>query len=112
MRPVDPRRRLADTRERADLARRRFTTALNGTRRRLSPDRLKADALVVAGDKMDEAKRAARQSLRRHPVLAVSAALGGLAIMFWAPARHLALFGTRASQLIWVNRKLWRSKND
>lgn len=112
MRFVDPRRRLAATRERADLARRRFNAALNGTRNRLAPDRLKAEALVVAGDKLDEAKRAARQSLRRHPFLAVSATLGGLAIMFWAPARHLALFGTRASQLIWVNRKLWRTRND
>jgi len=108
----DPRQHLADTRERADQARLRFAAALQNTRRHLTPDRLKADARVVASDKVHEAKQSLRQSIRSHPLLTAAAALGGLALMFWAPARYLALFGARASQLIWVNRSLWKSNHD
>lgn len=108
----DPHQHLADTRERADQARLQFLNALQSTRHRLTPDRLKADARVMANGKAREAKQSLRQSIRRHPLLTASAALGGLALLFWAPARQLALFGARASQLIWVNRNLWKSRHD
>jgi hypothetical protein len=103
---------LAVTRERADHARLRFNNALQSTRHRLTPDRLKADARAITNDKAREAKQSLRQSIRHHPLLTASALLGGLALLFWAPARQLALFGARASQLIWVNRSLWKSRHD
>lgn len=102
--------RVTQARERADRARLRFNAALQSTRQRLTPDHLKADARDMAIAKVNEAKRSLRKSIRTHPVLAVLTALGGLALMFWAPARHLALFGARASQLIWLNWNLWTSK--
>lgn len=110
MSPADPRRRLTETRARADLARRRFATALQSTRRRVAPARLKEDALLAVSDKVSEAKQAVRKSVRRHPLLAVSAVVGGVAIMVWSPARQLALFGARTSQIIWMNRALWRTR--
>ncbi|HWJ71430.1 MAG TPA: hypothetical protein VNS79_15405 [Sphingobium sp.] len=108
----DRHQRLADARERADDARLRFAVALQSTRDRVMPDRLKADARNLASSKAHDAKQSLRQSIRRHPLLSAAAVLGGLALMFWAPARYLALFGARASQLIWMNRNLWKSSHD
>jgi len=103
-------RRLAEARARADIARRRFASALQSTRRRIAPQRLKEDALVAVNDKVDETKQTVRQTVRRHPLLTVSAVVGGVAILVWSPARHLALIGARASQIIWMNRALWRTR--
>jgi len=108
----DQRRRLAETRARADHARQRFAAALASTRNRLTPAHLKADALAVASGKAREAKQSLRRSIRHRPLLTAAAALGALALLFWAPARHLAVFGARASQLVWINRKLWKSSDD
>ncbi len=105
-------KRLDQARKRAELARLRFTTALDGTRRRLSFGRLKEDALVAANDKVDEAKANVRQSIRRHPFMVVSVVLGGVAFMFWSPARHLSRYGMRLAQLFWLNRKMWSSNDD
>ncbi|HZV19683.1 MAG TPA: hypothetical protein VFF84_13415 [Sphingobium sp.] len=107
---VDRNRRLAETRARADLARQRFITALHGTRRRVAPERLKEDALLLVGDKVDEAKQAARRSVARHPLLAASVIVSGVALIFWSPARQIALFGARVSQVVWMNRALWRTR--
>lgn len=112
MKRLDPNQRLDNARNRADLARLRFVTALDGTRKRLSPGRLKDDALLVVSDRVDDAKNEARQALRRHPLLTLSAVAGAVAILFWAPARHLTLYAARAGQFIWLNRKLWSPKND
>ncbi len=110
MKPLSPHQRLSNARDRANLARLRFVTALDGTRKRVSPARLKDDALLAINDKIDDAKNDARQALRRHPVVTVSAVAGGAAILFWAPARHLALYAARVGQFIWLNRKLWTPK--
>jgi hypothetical protein len=100
--------RLKRARGRADLARMRFTTALDATRRRLSPDRLKNDASLLVSDKVTEAKRSLWQSLRAHPIMTSSAVLGAAALVFWKPARIAAGYGLRIAELVWLNRNLRR----
>lgn len=112
MKPVDPQQRLVRASERAELARLRFVTALDGTRQRLSFDRLKDDALVAAGDKVQEAKETVRQTIRNRPFMVGSVIIGGLAFIFWAPARLMARYGARAAHLFWLNRTLWSPRND
>lgn len=99
--------RIAKAREQADLARMRFLTQLRGTQQRIAPSRLKDDALVAAGDKVDAVKADLKRSVTQHPVLAAGAAAGSIALLFWKPARRTALVGLRVAQFIWLNRKLW-----
>lgn len=112
MRQTDPHAGLALAREQADLARLRFSTALGQTRRRLAPGRLRNDALVAAGDKVEETKQSLRQAIRRHPVRTAASVAGLLAIMFWRPARLIALYGMRGAQFALLNRRLWSPGND
>lgn len=100
--------RLKRARGRADLARMRFATALDSTRRRFSPERLKGDASLLVSDKMADAKRGMWQSLRAHPVMASSAVLGAAALVFWRPARVAVSYGLRIAELVWLNRNLRR----
>lgn len=108
----DPRQRLIAARERATVARLRFLNSLQSTQRRLSFDRLKSDALVAAGDKAEQVKQDVKNSVRRHPLIAASAVLGFIAVIFWKPARIAALYGMRGAQLFWLNRSLWRQVDD
>lgn len=104
-------RKIAKARERADLARLRFANSLDGTRRRLSPDRLKADARIAVSDKIQETKDDMRRTVRKHPVMVGTAAVGTLALLFWKPARATALMGLHIAELVWFNRNLWRSRS-
>jgi hypothetical protein len=113
MSSADPQhQRLVEARARATVARLRFISSAQSTRRRLSLGRLKEDAREAATDRLDEAKRDLRQTVRRHPVLVLSAVAGAAAIIFWKPARLVALYGIRGAELVWFNRKLWRSNDD
>ena len=103
--------KIAKAREQANLARLRFAHALDSTRHRVAPGRLKEDALVAIGDKVDETKQAVRDTVRKHPVIVGTAAIGTVAVLFWKPARAAALFGLHAAELIWFNRNLWRSRS-
>ncbi len=103
---------IREARERADLARMRFANSLSNARERLSPARLKQDAVVAAGDKVADVRKSVRSQLFRHPVLAAAAAASGVALLFWKPARKVALVGLRAGRIIWVNRQLWSSIRD
>ena len=104
--------RLAKARERATIARLRFINSLQSTQRRLSPDRLKEDAQLAVSDRLDQARTDVKQTIRRHPILAISGVAGILAVLFWMPARTTALLGMRAAQFVWINRRLWRNIND
>lgn len=112
MNRTDKDQRVIKARERATIARLRFTNSLQSTQRRLSPSRLKVDAKVAVSDRLDKARADARQTIRRHPILTASGVAGLLTVLFWRPARVTALFGMRAAQLVWLNRRLWRGSND
>lgn len=111
MSKADPQQRLIRARERATIARLRFVNSLQSTQRRLSWGRLKEDAAVAASDKLGEVRNDLAQTIRRHPLLMTSALLGAVGILFWRPARLVALYGMRGAQLLWLNRSLWRQVN-
>lgn len=104
----EPRTQIARARARADLARLRFASSVRGARQRLAPARIKEDALVAASDRVEAARADARRTLMRHPLVAASSIAGLVAILFWKPARMVALYGLRGAQLAWLNRKLWQ----
>lgn len=108
----EQRQDVAQARAHADLARLRFSTALGNVRQRISPGRLKDDALTAVGEKVESAKLQARMSIRSHPVLMASAASGFVALLFWRPARTTLLYGARLAQIVWLNRKLWSASSD
>ncbi|MBB5986318.1 hypothetical protein [Sphingobium lignivorans] len=83
----EQRQDVAQARAHADLARLRFSTALGNVRQRISPGRLKDDALTAVGEKVESAKLQARMSIRSHPVLMASAR---------ERIRRLAVLETRA----------------
>ncbi|MBT2187722.1 hypothetical protein [Sphingobium nicotianae] len=112
MSDVDRDERLVRARQRATVARLRFINSVQSTRRRLSPARLKEDALLAAGDYIEEVRHDARQTIRRHPIIAVSAVAGLFAMLFWRPARVTGMYGLRAAQILWLNRRLWRQSDE
>ena len=101
-------RDIARARERADLARMRFGNAVNGVLARLSPDRLRAEAIEAAADQFQQARRDIMLRFRRWPVVAIPLAAASLAILFWQPARRVARWGVRLASLAWTTRQLWR----
>jgi len=105
---VDKDQRVVKARERATVARLRFNSSLQSTQRRLSFGRLKEDAQVAVGDRVEQAKQDVRQTIRRHPFMIATGVAGLLAILFWKPGRIIALYGMRGAQLLWLNRRLWR----
>ncbi|MCW2338375.1 ElaB/YqjD/DUF883 family membrane-anchored ribosome-binding protein [Sphingobium sp. B2D3A] len=103
---------LAEARQRADGARERFRSALDGVRERLSPAHLKDDAVEAVQQKVSQAKQAARGTLRRHPVLTTLGATGAVGLLFWRPVRFILLYVMRGAWLVWLNRALWSQKED
>lgn len=104
-------REIAKARERADLARMRFGNAVNGVLQRLTPDNLRAEAIEVVSDQLEQAKNDLLQRFRHWPVALGTVAAAGLAVLFWRPARVAARYVMRAAMLAWSMRDLWRSKN-
>lgn len=108
----EERRKLAEARREANLARAAFGQALRGTKARLSPEHLKADAVAALKARVRVVGNDVRGAIRRHPVLTGATIVGLGASLFWKPARSAAIYGMRAGQFIWLNRNLWRSIDD
>jgi hypothetical protein len=104
--------RIADARTRADLARMRFSNALDTTIHRVDPERLADDARVAARDQLDNLKQKLRVRLRNWPYIVAPLIAGVALLMFWRPARLLARYAARAGTLAWTYRSLWRPKHD
>lgn len=95
---------VAQARERADGARRRFIASIGATKRRIAPSRLKSDALIAAADGFDHARLVTVETVRRRPAL--SAAIGGTlaAALLWRPVRALWRRG-RAAALTHIEKR-------
>lgn len=102
---------LSAARQRADEARARFSVALLHLRDRISPGRIKDDAVHAASEKMHRAKENARAAVQRHPFIAVATTIAGLALLFWRPARSMMIYGARGAWFVWLNRAIW-SRDD
>jgi len=107
-----PPQRLPEARRRADTARARFSEALRETRERVKPARLKQDLTDAVKGKVESAKDSTRVAVREHPVITTSVAASGVALMFWRPARFVALYGIRGVRLFWITRYLRVTRND
>jgi hypothetical protein len=106
----DQDRQIARARERADLARLRFSNAVSGVLDRLTPDRLRAEAIEIAADQLEQTRRDLMQRFRYWPVAAASVAAAGVTIAFWRPARVAARYGLQIASFVWSTRNLWRPK--
>jgi hypothetical protein len=102
---------LAKARERADLARMRFANAFDGVLQRVSPERLRDDAMDAVADQFTQAKRDLLRSLRFWPI-AVGALGAVLAMSFWRPARTAAGYALRLAELALAMKTLRRPKNE
>ena len=105
-------REIARARERADLARMRFGNAVNGVLHRLTPDNLRAEAIEVVSDQLEQAKLDLLQRFRHWPVMVATIGAAGAAVIFWRPARVVARYALRVASIAWSTRDLWRKKND
>ena len=105
-------RELARARERADLARLRFGNAVNGVLERLTPDRLRSEAIEAAADHLEQAKRDLMQRFRHWPFALGSLAIGLLAFIFWRPARVAVRYVLRLGSIAWTMRDLWRRTDE
>ncbi|MBO9576225.1 MAG: hypothetical protein J7494_10840 [Sphingobium sp.] len=108
----DRERELARARERADLARLRFGNAVHGVLERLTPDRLRAEAIEAATDQFEQAKRDLMHRFRHWPIVLGSVAAGLLALLFWRPARVALRYGLRAVSIATAVKNLWRPSNE
>jgi hypothetical protein len=99
-------------RQRADLARENFTLSLQKLRDRITPDRIKNDALTAAHDGVQSAKSGAQSAVRRHPWLTAAATISALLLLFWKPARFLTLYAARGAWFVWLNRAIWSRIDD
>jgi ElaB/YqjD/DUF883 family membrane-anchored ribosome-binding protein len=104
---TSPHAELRLTRQRADAARERFGAALQNVRDRIAPARIKDDAVAAVHDRAENAKRGAKGVVRRHPFITGIAMISGIALLFWRPARFLALYSVRGAWFIWLNRAIW-----
>jgi hypothetical protein len=105
-------REIARARERADLARMRFGNAVSGVLQRLTPDNLRAEAIEVVSDQLEQAKQDLLQRFRHWPVAVATIGAAGIALIFWRPARVVARYALRLASIAWSTRDLWRKKND
>lgn len=112
MSQADKERELARARERADLARLRFTNAVDGVLDRLTPHRLRAEAIEVVTDQFEEAKRDLMARFKHWPVAVAAFGAALVALIFWRPARVAAEYAVRLSSIAWTLRDLWRSKDE
>lgn len=101
-------REIVRARERADLARLRFGNAVNGVLDRLTPDRLRAEAIEVATDQLALAKQDLMQRFKHAPLAFASLAAGIGALMLWKPARDAGRFAFRLASFAWATRGIWR----
>ncbi len=104
----EERREIARARERADLARLRFGNAVTSALHRVTPDRLKADAIEEAREQINNARRDLMKRFRYWPVALGAVGVGAAALIFWKPARVVAQYGARAVGLAWTGWQLWR----
>ncbi len=112
MSTADKDREIARARERADLARMRFGNAVNGVLHRLTPDNLRAEAIEVVSDQLEQARHDLLQRFRHWPLAAAAISVAGAAVLFWRPARVVARYALRVASIAWSTRDLWRKKND
>jgi type VI protein secretion system component VasF len=104
--------RIHQARERADLARLRFSNAVDGVLERVAPQRLTADVLDAAGEKLDDARRDLMQRFRYWPVLVGGLVLAAAAMAFWSPARLVGRYVMRIGSFALATQNLWRPKNE
>ena len=102
-------RELARARERADLARLRFGNAVNGVLERITPDRLRAEAIEAATDQFEQAKRDLMQRFRHWPIAIGALAAALLTLIFWRPARVALRYAFRLGSMALTLKGLWRS---
>jgi len=95
-------------RERADLARLRFGNSVTSALHRVTPDRLKQDAIEEAREQLGNARRDLMKRFRYWPVAAGAVGVGILAMIFWTPARVVGRYGARAVGIAWTGWQLWR----
>lgn len=112
MSKADKEREIARARERADFARMRFGNAVSGVLQRLTPDSLRAEAIEVVTDQLEQAKYDLLRRFRHWPVVLATASAAGVAVLFWRPARVAARYALRLASIIWSTRDLWRKMND
>jgi hypothetical protein len=108
----DKDREIVRARERADLARMRFSNAVTGVLQRLTPDNLRAEAIEVVSDQLEQAKHDLLRRFRHWPVAAATIGAAGVAVIFWRPARVVARYALRVASIAWSTRDLWRKTND
>jgi hypothetical protein len=101
---------LAHARERADLARMRFGNAFDAVMRRMTPERLGADAVGAASDRFEIALRNLFGKTRYWPLAAGLLLLGAATVTFWRPARTVGRYALQFAQLVWATRQIWRLK--
>jgi len=112
MSKADKERELNRARERADLARMRFSNAVTGVLERLTPDNLRAEAIEVVSEQLEQAKHDLLKRFRHWPVAVAAIGAAGVAITFWRPARVVARYALRVASIAWSTRDLWRKTND
>jgi len=102
---------VAEARRRADVARAEFQNALTAARERISPDRLKRDAVVAVTNRMDDTRAAGVALVRRRPILSVL--IGGtLAVLiFWRPARALTRGTSKLGRFLREQIEQWRMRH-
>ncbi len=108
----EQRRALARARERADLARMRFGNAVNAALDRISPDRLKQDAIEIATDQIEDTWHAFIKRFPYWPLAAATLGAGIAAIFIWRPARIAVRHAARGVELAWAVRQLWSQSNE
>ncbi len=101
-------RQIARARERADLARLRFGNAIDGVLDRLTPDRLRAEAIEIVADQFEQTRHDLIERFRRWPIAVAAAGVAMAVFTFWSPARVLVRYAMRLASIVWTTRDLWR----
>ncbi len=105
-------REITRARERADLARLRFSNSVGDIVDRLTPDRLRAEAIEIIADQLERTRSDLLVRFKNWPVAAgAAAAVASTAVAvftFWKPARGLLRYIMRFASVLWTARDLWR----
>lgn len=108
----EQRREIARARERADLARLRFGNAVNAALDRISPDRLRQDAIDIATDQIEDSWHAFIRRFPYWPLAVASLGASIAALIIWRPARVAVRQAVRGIELFWAARQLWSQTNE
>lgn len=108
----EQRRDIMRARERADLARLRFANAFNGVLGRISPDRLRQDAIEIATDQIEDTWHAFLKRFPRWPVAVATLGASVAAMIIWKPARVAVRHALRGVELLWAVQQLWRKTDE